>query len=547
MASHAPTAPRQRARTARLRPFALLRPLVAALVWLVWPWFAGVSARAQDPVSPASASLSLPLRLVDGHIILSATLYDRGGADDAISLELVLDSPAAITLHGDQLEWLKLDESKIRKNQHPPVKVVFAGGTTLPVPATDFKPEGSSARIDRHNRLTQLFPTQLDERKVKGTVGLGFLRNYHVTVDLVGRLLTLAPLIADLGAPPTESGPVQGADFSGTFELRDGRLTLPLQMPGPRPSGLLVLGSSFYDTLIDQDLAKALDRPTGDVEPVTLLGETPIELSRYVAFRPKAWRATPIAAGDERVLLSGVNLLHAFRLDIDWSSSQLHLTQQADPVRPDADRAYFQAEAAGTAAAFAGFLQSFPESRMSNEAALKLMALRIDDFAPADEDLLSALDWVLKTTLPERRTETGLTYVARFAATPGQTALAIKAGQLSLSHSRTAMTVQDVYRLHRVLGELYLEQGELDAAWKHLLSAAFVPIARDPEHAFRVALHLARVYEKQGRAARAYSRYKAALAVPGAPVTPDLRKEITEALARLKAGIPPDTLKMLDS
>ena len=109
------------------------------------------------------------------------------------------------------------------------------------------------------------------------------------------------------------------------------------------------------------------------------------------------------------------------------------------------------------------------------------------------------------------------------------------------------MTVQDVYRLHRVLGELYLEQGELDSAWKHLLSAAFVPIARDPEHAFRVALNLARVYEKQGRAARAYSRYKAALAVPGAPVTPDLRKEITEALARLKTGIPSDTLKLLDS
>jgi tetratricopeptide (TPR) repeat protein len=547
MVKPASTAPHRGGRCARLRPLALLRPLFTALVWLVWPSFGVVIAQAQDPVSPASASLSLPLRLVDGHLLLSATVYDQGGADDAITLELALDSPAAITLHGDQLGWLKLDESKIRKNQHPPVKVVFAGGTTLQLPASDFKPEGSSARIDRHNRLTQLFPSQLDERKVKGTVGLGFLRNYHVTVDLVGRVLTLAPSIADPTAPLTESAAVQGFDFSGPFELRDGRLTLPVHVPGPRPSGLLVLGSSFYDTLIDQDLAKALDRPTGDVEPVTLLGETPIELSRYVAFRPKAWRATPIAAGDERVFLSGVNLLAAFRLEIDWTASQLHLTQQADPARPEADRAYFHAEAAGTAGAFEEFLKAFPESRMSNEAARKLMALRIDDFAPADEDLLGALDWVLKTTLPERRTETGLTYVARFAATPGQTGLAIRAGQLSLSHSRTAMTVQDVYRLHRVLGELYLEQGELDSAWKHLLSAAFVPIARDPEHAFRVALNLARVYEKQGRAARAYSRYKAALAVPGAPVTPDLRKEITEALARLKTGIPSDTLKLLDS
>ena len=530
-----------------MRPPTLFHAFRSALVGVLGLcWALGIS-HAQDAVSPASASLSLPLRLVDGHIILSATLYDQGGADDAVSLELVLDSPAAITLHGDQLGWLKLDESKIRKNQHPPVKVVFAGGTTLQLPATDFKPEGSSARVDSQNRLTQLFPTQLDERKVKGTIGLGFLRNYRVTLDLVGRELTLAPSIADAAASPTESAAAQGSDFSGTFELRDGRLTLPVQVPGPRPSGLLVLGSSFYDTLIDQDLAKALDRPTGDVEPVTLLGETPIELSRYVAFRPKAWRATPIAAGDERLFLSGVNLLAAFRLEIDWTASQLHLTQQADPARPEADRAYFQAETTGTADAFEAYLKAFPESRMNNEAARKLMALRIDDFAPSDEDLLSALDWVIKTTSAERRTETGLTYVTRFAATPGQTALAIKAAQLSLSHSRLAMTVQDVYRLHRVLGELYLEQGELESAWKHLLSAAFVPIARDPDHAFRVALNLARVYEKQGRAVRAYSRYKAALAVPGAPITADLRKEITDALARLKTGIPAETLKMLDS
>jgi hypothetical protein len=339
----------------------LLRPLFAALVWLVWPSFGVVSAQAQDPVSPASASLSLPLRLVDGHLSSCLPqLYDQGGADDAISLGAGARQSRRHHPARRPTGWLKLDESKIRKNQHPPVKVVFAGGTTLQLPASDFKPEGSSARIDRHNRLTQLFPSQLDERKVKGTVGLGFLRNYHVTVDLVGRVLTLAPSIADPTAPLTESAAVQGFDFSGPFELRDGRLTLPVHVPGPRPSGLLVLGSSFYDTLIDQDLAKALDRPTGDVEPVTLLGETPIELSRYVAFRPKAWRATPIAAGDERVFLSGVNLLAAFRLEIDWTASQLHLTQQADPARPEADRAYFHAEAAGTAGAFEEFLKAFP-------------------------------------------------------------------------------------------------------------------------------------------------------------------------------------------
>jgi len=480
---------------------------------------------------------ALPLTLVDGRIVLDLTLRNAAGREDSVSVELSLDEAGTLLLHSDQLAWTGADPSA----RDSTLRVTLAGELALDLPAAELRPDTSPARVQDQNRVTRLFAADLRERKLKGVLGLGFLRNHDFTLDLSARrlLLRLRRAAEEDGAPPAAGG------HAFPFTTAGGRILFQVTLPGGTPARM-ILGSSRHDTLVDPALARRLGRPDGDISPVTLAGGGGLELSREVALRPLDWRVDA-ADGGEAEFLSGVNLLESFRLDVEWSSARAVFTRLRDPATSPADRSFFAARAADTAEAYEVFLEANPGSRFGPEAARRLIELRFKDPLGLDVAVLAALQRVADTSPPDRRTENCLPHVLRLASLDGQAELAIQAARLALQHSRSAVTVQHVYRLHRILGEKHLERDELAAAWRHLLSAAFVPIARDPEHAFRVALGLARVYERQDRPARAYSRYRAALAVPGAPLSDELRAEINAAMERLRGRIAPDQLELLDS
>jgi len=508
---------------------------------------AASTAPAGTAVSRLGAvALTLPVKVVDGHLIISVTLQDSNGVGDPISLELVLEEPRTVLLHPDQYGWLKLDTTASRQGF---VRLSFASGEGLEIPASEVAVESDAARGQEQNRVTRLFSQQLHDRKIKGCIGLGFLRHYQVSLDLAAGQLKLAPL-AEVS---TFAGAIgRGATFSGNFQQRDGRIVLPVNY-AQGSSGRLILGSSRFDTLLDPAVASRLGEPAGDIGQVAFVGQGNLELSRYVAFRPRAFAATarPTAAavqsdGAGAMLLSGVNLLEFFRLEIDWAGTRVNFFKQKEPGSQEADRAYFRAEQGGTTADFEAFLQAHLQSRLAAEAATRLIRLRLEEWGLDEADLLRAFQWVLDTSLPDRRTEIGRAYVERIAGLIGYTDAAIKAAKLSLEHSRQALTVQEVYRLHRILGEQYLLIDELDPAWRHFMSAAFVTLHREPQHTFLVAYGLAQVYERQGRTARAYSRYQAALA-SGFSVPTALREKIAAKIARLRSEIPADDLLLLDS
>ena len=520
-------------------------------------------ARAQAPVplrvaaplptpastapAPASADagqrlgaqpLTLPLKLVDGHLVLGVTLFNTSGADDGVSLELALDYPDLLTLDGDQHGWLGLASGA--KGEGEMVRVKFSNGSTVLIPGKDITAERSAARGNLHNQITAAFANQLDDRKLKGVLGLAFLKSYQASLNGASKQLTLSPLGSSSGGR---------SDFSAAFELKDGQMTLPLTSP-LAPGLRMILGSSNYDTLIDPTLAKKLGKPAGDLEPLWFAS---LDLAKFLVFRPKAWTTKPPAEGaDLPLLLTGVNLLESFKLDFDWNNSRVRFVQEKDlPPMPAADRAFFLAEAANTAEAYQAFLTKHLTHRLAADAATRLMNFRLEEWGVADESVMQALQWVLDTALPERRLDSCMSYVNRIATTPGKTALSIQMGLLALKQARGAVTIQHVYRLHRILGELYLEQDNLPEAWSHLMSASFVPLNRSDRdrafQAFRIALNLGRVYDRQNRYVRAYSRYKAALAVAGAPITATEKQEIADAIDRLRKQIPADDLAMLDS
>jgi len=505
------------------------------------------------------AAETIPLKLVAGHLVVGASLTNAQGQSNDVNLEVSLERPEVLVLHGDQLEWLEKATS---------VGVLLKPGLQLGLPASEVVVEARSAREELQNRLTRLHSSEMGERPIKGSLGAGFLKRYRVVFDVAGGAMTLTPSRA--GSPL--------AGVARNFELKEGRAWLPVSY-GAGKSGQLLLGSENYDTFVDGGIARDMGKAAGDIGSVKLGRASdvpPFDLSQDLAFRPRRFADDDDRDNDDALLISGANLLEIFRVDIDWSASRIAFTRQRETRYPRGDLDFFQAEVAGRPEGMLAYLQQHPDSRFGAEAATYLMQWRLEQHA-TDDEVLQALRWIVDTAPADRRMESGMEYVRMFATMPGKTRLVQRAGMLALQFSRDAVTVQDTYRLHNIIGEAFLKDDELTPAWKHFLAAAFMPLdnATDLRHNLAVNLNLARVYEKQQRFARAYSRYRKARdlmslkvrdqpslleiangAVDAATLNPQQlqtveaartwQAEITTSMTRLRARIAPDNRVLLD-
>lgn len=476
-------------------------------------------------------AITLPLLMADRHLAVAVTLFDAFGKKMRVTLELSLDSPDCIILHHDQAVWLQVS-IPTDGSEGAPLGFAFGDGELMVINAGDIRIESDRETMERQMLLTVRHASALQEQKLKGRIGLGFLRRYEVELDVEARQLRLAPL---------QSGGVSTVgDALIKFDAASGLLAVPLQ----NASQHVVIGSSNPESRISPDYARQVGRPNGDVASLVLNSAPALDLAAMVAFRPKQ---LGVATGDssyQPVAVTGVDFLDGHRLAIDWESSSIAVTAKK-PVTPSlANRAFFAAEVAGTAEALSAFLTEHSQSYFAREAAAVLMNLRLSEWGTSDEEVMAAFRWLLETMSPERRVDVARPIVQQLAKSIAQSHLAFEAGKLALEHSRAAISIQEVYRLHRILGAAYLESGDLDAAWRHLISATFTKIPNDPEHGFFGAYHLGEVYEQQGRLARAYSRYRAALATERVPSS--LRGQAETALARVRAKIPAEELALLD-
>lgn len=300
----------------------------------------------------ASGPLILPVRVVNGHLMVVGFVADRDGDVHDLSLEISFEHPGVMTLHGPVLFAL-LDGMST-------VPLMLESDTEFSLP---FKAETRGERVALHNEMTRLYSSQLDEHKVKGTLGTGFLSRYHVVLDVAAGTLTLTP---PSGGAESGGNAALAGDLVSRFELRDGRLWIPLQYADGQ-SGLMLFGGDAYDSLINSEAAQRLGRPAGDVAPVWLgaAGATGgVDLSRQMAFRPSALALDGRTVPEGAFLVSGVNLLEAFRVEIDWAGEQIAFTRTQQREVSSADRAYFQAALDGSSAKLSAYLKEYPESRL---------------------------------------------------------------------------------------------------------------------------------------------------------------------------------------
>ena len=479
-----------------------------------------------------SATGMIPVRIVNGRLIVLTDLVGLRYTNEA-SFEISFDYPDALTLHPDQFRWLGFDPNDLGLGDQQQIHVQVINGPRLSFSARDVAQETSEARLQAQNDMTKLFSDGLAERKLKGTIGIGLLRKYHLTLDIAAGQLILAPP-AEPADPSAVSNP--NADVVTTFDVVNDRIAIPIaHADGQR--AVMTLGGTEYDSPIDTRVTTPLGKPAGNLQPIALTevgaGARRLDLSRYLAFRPRRFGVAPTPAADSPLVIAGVNLLEKFRIEIDWTNQRIAWTAKAPPAYPQEDFAYFEAETAGTMDALEGFLKTHAESRLSAEAASLLMDRLLEREQVTEADVRRVLPWAVRTALPGRKTETLAAYVEKFVEQPGREALAIAVGKEALTYAREAFDARAVYALHHRLAQIYMAQQAWNDAWKHLLSAAFMA----PED-MEIALDLARVYDKQGQARRAYSRYKQVGAAPGVP--PEIAAEIKAALDRLRPQLPKD-------
>ena len=219
-----------------------------------------VSAQAQPQFADTG---TIPIRVVNGRVIVLTDLVGLRYTNEA-SFEISFEYPDALTLHPDQYGWLGLDPNDLGLGESPLIHILISPGIKLSIPAKEVVAETSEERVAFQNAMTKLHSAEMGERKLKGTIGIGLLKKYFVTLDLVEKQLILAP--------PKDTGEASAtADLADVvitpFEYANNRIQVGLSYGDDR-RGVLAIGGANYDTVIDSRVTKPLGKPAGDVSPL---------------------------------------------------------------------------------------------------------------------------------------------------------------------------------------------------------------------------------------------------------------------------------------
>lgn len=483
--------------------------MLAAAIFLIWAALFHPAAAQSLTVRTLQISVVeqaathnsyvLPIGLVDGRLVIAADLETE---EIKLSAALLIDltSPHYLALHPDVGEELGT------MGGAGPVDLLAADGLKVSL-SRELIP-GYTGSVD-FGRISSLYSEALDNRPLVGSIGIAFLKKFHMSLDVGGGTLTLSPV---RGVSSRASDP----DAVVKFRRGDaGEILLPVTYGSGKRSYLALSGANF-DTYINPNVANGLGVSAGDLGSVYLGAESPsvdFDLSRFVAFRPLL---RPGVTGElfgsnsseqKSILSAGTNLLSNFRVDIDWVNGTAGFTQTQAANFPDEERIYFEAEAYGNADDVEAFLLAYPEGRLVTEAARLLVDRRIVEQGDTTQ-IIKAARLFRDSVSEDVGGATCLALMQQVAQFwPERTDIVIAVGELGLDVASKDSDPLSIYRIHEALGQQRLAEDDIKGAWKNLMSAAFGM----PTNA-RVNLNLGRVYERQGRLRRAYSRYKRALA-----------------------------------
>ena len=432
----------------------------------------------------------LPVRMLGGRLVALCQLSSPTSSAP-VNLWLAFDKPCGLELH-----------NKVAG----PLGVEQPDGTMLPITIelpgldieVDMREHGDEQAMEA---FTKRYAPVMEEVALAGTIGGKILSQYEVTLDLARGQVRLKPSVDREGERP--DGPEQ-VYVPGSLANDIG------WMPAKLPNGhvrMLGIGTSQYDSVIDEDFCFEVDRPDGRIGSVEVAG---IDLSQVVAWRPESY--DQVHRGGALATL-GLGFLQSFRVHLDIRNGWIGLTRVKKAAFPAVDADFFTARAEDEPEPLAEWLGQHGESRLAAEAAELLLQMQVDNGAPA-KDVEPALRWMDATRSADMKATDALATVAMLLQSR-RSDLAVMAGRLGIEGGRKDRYPESTHRLHVLLGELLLGMNDQRGAWEHLMSAAFgLTDAYGSADRAKVNLLLGQVYEMQGKNRRAMSRYVQAVISP---------------------------------
>jgi hypothetical protein len=340
--------------------------------------------------------------------------------------------------------------------------------------------------------LTQEHSEELNEIPLVAILGLPAFAGRDVQLDLPAGVLRLLPASTDSIPAADRNTP---ALFTLPYLDRVGRAWLPIT--GPQDTELRAqLAALQWDTLIDATLAKSLDAPGGNVSTLKL---GPLDLARELALRPE-----PPAGRIRADVTLGSGLLSSFRVTVSPAQQTVTFERVRETRFPAEEQAYFVARAQTDSEAIEKFLDEHAASRLANEAAEQLLAFRIADPLTSRAEIMKAVGYRARYEREDRRARTMMALADTVAQGTRLDKYLAAADILkaALPYAPRDMNARAGHEIQARLGYFALRRNDLAAARVHLLSAAF-GLPRDVS----VNLWLAELYERTGKATRAWSRY----------------------------------------
>lgn len=466
--------------------------LVCAFVCLVALGAAPQAFAQGGPVGePATASLGsgrIPVKLVGGKLVAACDLATDVRRIPA-NLFVDFDKPCSLELHNQAAGRSALQVETV----NPPrtVRIIFPDGEL----SNEGREHGDE---DFLNDFTKYHSHEIGEDAVVGTIGAQLLARYHVTIDLAAGFIEFAPPRSAGGAAPRPVSPGPD-DFDVPLSIDGDLVWVPARLPGDQ-RGVLALTTSRHDSLIDAWMVEDLGAPAGDVE---FLRVGPLDVASEIAPRPEE---STLAHPDGPIGTLGVGFLENFRVEIDRVNRFARFTRSARSPFPEEDRAFFRARLFEDAEVTEAFVDQYPEARLVGEAARLLVDQRIEEFA--EEELLRrAIELFVNTFVEDLRCTAALDLLKALRA-EGAASGALFAGEAGLPFARADRYPESGPQIRSRLGQMLFDRGDVDGAWRHLLSAAFSQPNDGP-----INLYLGRVYEARGWFERAQSRYVQAVIV----------------------------------
>jgi hypothetical protein len=464
-----------------------------------------VAAALLACVSPALAQQGgvVPVQVVEGRLVVSCDVsspYRR----IPVNLFLEFESVCGLQLHNKAAAPLRLESED---GQLTPVTIHFPDFEIV-VSGREHGDEEDWEEFTKYNSH------EIGENAVVGVIGAEVFAAQHIVFDLAGGFIELS----NARERSAEGPPEREGSTTLPITLHNNMAWLPVRYEDGQPAAMGI-GTVRYDSTIDYQVADEFGRPAGNIGP---LRAGDIDLSEYVALRPEE---VILVHPDGVAGVTGLGLLEHFRVEIDRVNRWVMLTPTEPADFPAEDLEFFEALVLEDADAIEAFLDVHPDVRLSREAATLLIDLRLAEFAEP-EAVTRAIRFV-NDTMPADLRATRLYDLMVAFSDEGHPDHVVTAGELAIESGRKDRYPNRVHEVHSKLGDVLLQKGEGQRAWRHLLSAAFGM----PEDGL-INLNLGLYYESTGRLQRAYSRFVQAC------IKPESGPKAIEALERVGKLLP---------